>query len=458
MSRRPFLVLAMALSLAVLAAACGDRGESDAGGVGDEGAGSPPVAEDAGFGTLESPCGEGEPSTVSGGANEVQGIEDDVIRVGTISDPGFTGRPGLNQELFDAGEAFVQWCNDQGGINGRQLELTQYDAAILEYRPRVEEACQQEFALVGGGGAQDSEWPDTGQACGLIDIAGFAATPEKSGNTGHEGVIERRTVQAVPNPQDEFPVESIRLIAEEDPAALDHVGIIHADFGTLNLIADRTQEAYEQLGATVVSVQTYNVTGEANWAPFAQRLKDEGVEWLNFVGEGEYLAQLQQAMAEIGYDPIVAQDTNFYDQAYVEATGPAGDGTFVRAAFAPLEEAEDNPATQQYVDLVEAIDGKVALLGAQSMSAWLLFARSAGQCDDEGELTRTCVLETAAAVTEWDGGGLHAPANPSENEGPRCTVVLRVEDGAFVRHAPEEGFACGDEAVAQLDGDYSSSQ
>ncbi|HYF44906.1 MAG TPA: ABC transporter substrate-binding protein [Acidimicrobiales bacterium] len=450
--------LAVVLGLVLLAAGCsGDRG-ADESGLPAGGAEAESAAGGAAtFGTLPSPCGEGDGAAPRGGGPDAQGVEDDRILVGTISDPGFSGRPGLNQELFDAGQAFVQWCNEQGGINGRALELTEYDAAITDYAPRVREACDREFALVGGGGAQDSGWASTGQACGLIDIAGFAATPEKGGTTGHDGVLERRTVQAVPNPQDEFPVGSVRLLADEHPDALDHVGIINADFATLALIAERTREAYEQVGATIVSEQTYNVLGESNWAPLAQRLQEDGVQWLNFVGEGEFLGLLQQAMDEIGYQPeVTLQDTNFYDQAYLEAAGPAADGTLLRTAFVPFEEADQSPATQQYVELVEGIDGKVALLGAQSTSAWLLFAQAADQCDDDGDLTRTCVLETAASVTEWDGGGLHAPADPSTNRGPRCTIVLEVDEGAFVRHAPDEGFACSEDEVVPLEGDYTS--
>ena len=32
-----------------------------------------------------------------------------------------------------------------------------------------------------------------------------------------------------------------------------HVGIVYADFGTLALIAERTAEAYEQVGGTIVA-------------------------------------------------------------------------------------------------------------------------------------------------------------------------------------------------------------
>ena len=469
-SRSRLVPLAAVVLLVLGAAACSSRGEDAA----QEGGGSatttsaPSGADGETFGTQPSHCSEGDEAgdtttTAAGGgsedASQSTGVSDDAIAIGTISDPGFTGQPGLNQELFDAGQAFVEWCNSQGGINGRPIELTEYDAAVFDYAAKVTEACGEVLALVGGGGAQDTEWSSTGQECGLVDIAAYAATPEKGGPAGQESVLERRTVQPAPNPQDRFPVGDIRLLAEEHPGALDHVGIMYADFGTLITIADRTAEAYEQVGATIVSEQSYNVTGEANWAPFVQNLKDDGVEWLNFVGDGTFLAQLQQAMAEADYSPeVIAQDANFYDQGYLDAAGDAAEGTFVRSSFVPFEEADQNPAVQQYIDLVEGIDGEVALLGAQSMSAWLLFTQAADACDDAGTLTRDCLLEEAASVTEWDGGGLHAPTNPSENESASCIIVMQVQDGTFVRSQPQdETFACGDDYVAQLEGDFTSS-
>ena len=106
---------------------------------------------------------------------------------------------------------------------------------------------------------------------------------------------------------------------------------------------------------------------------------------------------------------------------------------------------------------MEGVDGKVALLGAQSMSGWLLFAQSVKACDDAGTLTRTCVLDTASSVTEWTGGGLHAPSDPSLTVGTEdCTVILQVRDGGFVRNAPEEGFECTGDPL-ELVGDYSTS-
>jgi hypothetical protein len=139
-------------------------------------------------------------------------------------------------------------------------------------------------------------------------------------------------------------------------------------------------------------------------------------------------------------------ETNLYDEGWVEAAGASADGVFVRTVFWPFEEADQNPATQQYLDLLEAQGGKVAELGVQAMSAWLLFAQSARDCDRADDLTRSCVLEATASTTAWTGGGLHAPTEPGSNEPTPCTIVLQVQDGEFTRFAPNEGYDCGEDS------------
>ena len=136
---------AVGLALALVAAACGDRGDDESGGDGGQAAeepAEPTASEGAGdFGDLTGVCGpaEGEVGATGDDPAEYQGVDDTSIKIGTVADPGFEGRPGLNQEIFDTAEAFVAWCNDAGGINGRQLELTLYDAAVNNYQPRVQD-------------------------------------------------------------------------------------------------------------------------------------------------------------------------------------------------------------------------------------------------------------------------------------------------------------------------------
>ncbi len=444
-------------TIALVAASCGSDRAEDA--VDDPSATTTTAADEAtgggagDFGTLEAVCGpnEGGGALADAGADELQGITEDTIEVGTVADPGFVGRQGLNQEIFDAASAFVEWCNAAGGINGKQLQLNLHDAALTNYQPVVEQACGTDFALVGAGAVQDNLWPTVGAACGLIDIAGFSVTPEKAGEAGADP-IARRSVQAIPNAIDKLSLGALRLIEDEFPDAGQRTGYVYADFQTLVVTYERYRSGYEQGGNVTVATQIYSIGGESNWQPFAIALRDADVQFLSFVGEGENLAKLQRAMKEIGYSPAVTlQETNFYDAEYLAAAGDAAEGTFIRTGLTPFEEAEPGSATQLYLDNVAAISGKVAVLGAQSTSAWLLFATAAKECDLADNLTRSCVLETAADVRDWEGGGLHAPTDPGDNSLSPCVAVLRVEDGAFVRYAPESGFACEPDEIVTVE-------
>ena len=125
------------------------------------------------FGDLKGVCGPGDASGAT-----AQGVTDDAIQVGTIADPGFVGRPGLNQEIFDAAEVFTSWCNEAGGINGRKIEGVERDAKLTEYKQRVTESCQEDFMLVGSGGVFDETGQEERLGCMLPEIAGFQVSPE----------------------------------------------------------------------------------------------------------------------------------------------------------------------------------------------------------------------------------------------------------------------------------------
>ena len=48
----------------------------------------------------------------------------------------------------------IDWCNEQGGINGRQIVGNYYDAAITNVVNVTTEACSQVFMLVGEAGRE----------------------------------------------------------------------------------------------------------------------------------------------------------------------------------------------------------------------------------------------------------------------------------------------------------------
>src|SRR3954467_6865759 len=56
------------------------------------------------FGSLKAVCGPGDAKGAT-----ARGVTDTEIDISTFSDTGAQVQPGLNQELFDTGDAFVKW-------------------------------------------------------------------------------------------------------------------------------------------------------------------------------------------------------------------------------------------------------------------------------------------------------------------------------------------------------------
>jgi ABC-type branched-subunit amino acid transport system substrate-binding protein len=439
------IVLAVLAALAV--AACGRSDSPSSGGSSTSSTTAPPTTRGAGdFGALRDVCQRGDASGAP-----AQGVTPTQIKIGTFADPGFAGRPGLDQELFDTAEVFAKWCNAAGGINGRQIVVDEHDSALFDVKARMTEACAQDFFLVGGGAVFDNQGVQTRLACLLPDIPGYVVTAEARGAD--------LLVEPLPNPIDNLAIGEYRYLGKQYPAATKHVGILTGDLTTTVTVAKQAEEAVKSLGWDVVYNDQYPSAGPPDWSPYAQGMKDKGVEGVIWVGEPENLAKLEIAMSEIGFAPTwVRADTNHYDQKLLDTGGAAATNTFIPSSFVPFEDASKSPALQQYLDLMAKYKPSAkakALLGLQAWSAWLLFAESAKQCGSD--LTRRCVYDHAKNVHDWTGGGLHAPTDPGNNKGSRCLVLLEAKNGRFstVDIGANSGiYRCSDQNVFTLEGDY----
>ena len=417
MARSRWLVC-VALFL-VLASACGRSGDKEQGG-GDTTTTAPGPASGS-FGNLEDLCGAGDAKGAT-----ATGVTDKEINAAVFADPGFMGRPGLNQELFDAAKVFAAWCNDAGGINGRKIVVHERDAKLTEYKQRVIESCREDFMMVGGGAVFDDAGQEERLKCLLPTIAGFVVTPQARGAD--------LTVQPVPNPINALSVAASRYVAKRFPASVDHVGYLTGAVQTTKTVNDQKLEAAPTLGFKTVYSGVYNPFGEATWTPFAQQIQSNGVRGLQYTGEPENAAKLLQALDEIGYQlDWFVSDANHVDSKLIDTGGSAVKNVFIAGAVVPYSLAKDNPATQQYLDLFKRYlpNGKSkAYLGYQGFSAWLLFAQAAKACGSD--LTRKCVYDKASKVTEWTGGGLHAPTNPMANSLAECVLISEATPEGFV--------------------------
>ena len=418
---------------------------------------APPATDPPGvmFGTMASPCGPGD-ATIADGQNG-----GDTLRIGTATDHGYEAAPGLTIEMLDAAKAFAGWCNEQGGIRGLQIEIDDLDGKLFNVPPAIEQACADDFAMVGGGWTFDEGMYPRFHECGMINFAGFTVTAAAAMSNGK--------VQPIPNPSNEKPSSWLLWAKETHPEAITNTAIMYGDFITTQVVAQQVKASMEAVGGyNVTTMIPTNPAGESNWAPFAQQIADKKITALVVVGAPATLVPFYKAMVENNYVPeLVFDDANFYDQTMVaEGTAQFTEGFTVRTAYAPFEEADQFPGMASYLDMMETYnpEGKIAGLGLQSTSAFLLFATAANACLDANDnvLERECVLAEGLKIHSWTGGGLHTETDPGSNRPPSCGIMMTVKDGRWQRLYPELGSAddngggwhCDDPGTVEIEGDF----
>jgi ABC-type branched-subunit amino acid transport system substrate-binding protein len=439
--------------VALIGAACGSRV-----GGGDTIAAAPPEGSTSSSAPAEgggpekggpavdadAPCGPGDASGAT-----APGVTNDSITIGTIQDIGGP-RPGLFQGNLDAMVAFVAYCNDLGGINGREVVLEQFDSELSKSREATLAACEaQVFALVGGASALDGAGATASveeAACdGIPDIAGFTAEPQ------HAGAIN--LVQPLPNPPDELQVGPQRYILEQFPKAAKNAAMLFIDAGVAKFNAEKRIQGYGKIGFDFVYESPIAIN-ELNWGPHVEQFRSKGVGFFNVVAELADLYHLEQELKAQGVEVTVPEhDQSGYDEGLIEAGGDATEGTYIVATTVPFEEAKTSPEMQRYLYWLEQTDAKKGptALGVQSWSAGLLFATAAKALGSD--VTRQGLLDQLHGIKEWDGHGIHAPANPGDNGVTDCFIYLKIKGGKFTREFPDEGFSCDPKNVVKITGD-----
>ncbi len=392
------------------------------------------------FGTLDSPCGAG----TAKGTTE-QGVTDTSIHIGYGDDRGFAGSPGLDQEMGDAVKAMIKWCNDQGGILGRQIVGDFYDAAITQTNTVMQQACKSDFMLVGEGWALDEVAEQTRLGCNLVAVPGFAVGPDFA--NGPE------MYQGVPNPDDYLPASIAYEAAQLFPDTVGKLDFLHTTLSATESSIVKAQEAFTAAGFTTLNCGVkINYGGEPDYKPFAQKFQTCGIKVIfSNLGPGPVLFNWMQAMDQVGVKPIYLMEANDYSTAMSQwNTSGIGDQTYVREAFQPIEAAASVPAVQTYVDAVKATGGKANQLGEQSASSFILWATAAKSCGST--LTRQCMVDYLSKVHDWTGGGLHASADPGGNLPPKCGIILKLTGTAWSQFYPKTAgqYDCNDKYLFKI--------
>jgi ABC-type branched-subunit amino acid transport system substrate-binding protein len=411
--------------MALVAGACGGRAGDTAG---------PPA----------DPAGTEAPSGGSGaGATDV-GVTDDEITIGVVAD--LTGVvPGLFKAAPDAVKAHAAMVNDRGGIHGRRLVVKVYDTATNDNGNRLayEEACPEVFASVGSESAFDTGGYEAIAACGFPHLPGFTTDDE----VDELPFVFPRTTAGFVN------VGAARWLAEEFPEAVRSAAIVFGNIPVTERSARQVVEARSSVGWEFVHQQPAGAL-ESNYTPIALDLKNRGIQALTWVFDVNNIVRLQRALREQGHSLVIADvTTQGYSQDYLEAVGPAGEGSYVPLTHVLLEEADRIPALSEYLEWLEEVaPGEEPT--SNGLQAWVraaLFVEAATAVGPE--LTRDALLRELDTITGFDAGGLIPPIDVGDPVPTQaCFVLAQVRDGGYERVFPDEGFHCSADDLYRLGG------
>ena len=423
---------AMLLITGVLLAACGsgrsEGGQASSPTTAGGSVGSSAVPQ---FGDLASPCGPGSPS-----GTPDQAVDASTVTIGYGDDAGYQASPGLGHEASDALKAMISWCNDQGGINGRQVVGKYYDAKITDLTNVMTEACSQTFMLVGEFYALPETGEPTRLGCGLPAVPGVLS--------GAGITMAPLMVAPYPQPSDEYNIGTASELAKAFPEQVKKAAMMVAQFpvvieGTQMFSRTVTEAGWEFLGCD----QSYPITGVADYRPIIQKFKDCGAEVVYSTDTGNGLQNILDAANQIDYHPIWLNGPATYTANFQAwNTNGNGDNLYFGNSFVPLDYTAEGSANAAYLDIVKAAGGDTGYSGQVSTSAFLLWATAAKAC--ENDLTRDCVMQQLKGTHSWTAGGLSTQQDPGANRVDTCTQVMKMDGTKFVPWQPEQpgDFVC----------------
>jgi hypothetical protein len=261
------------------------------------------------------------------------------------------------------------------------------------------------------------------EQCGLGQITGYVVS----------NASDLATLQVDPSGINTDSVTSgwFAALAKAYPKAVKEAGMGGQNDASILQPETKYEFGAEAQGWKVADFLEPPITVE-NWAPYVEDYQSKGAQALWPADSGNFVP-FAQAMTTAGYHPaFVALGTQFADAQTQQAVvdNPSLPPVYVETSWWPLSMASQNPSTEQLVNVMHtyAKGDTVDFDDEEGAESWLLWAKSASACG--ASLTVTCVLNHAAAVTNWDAGGIEAPiaSLTLSNENPQpspCFVLMK---------------------------------
>ncbi len=376
------------------------------------------------------------------------GVTPTEIRLGTVSDVSGV-IPGLARSTFQAIQAVAAYINSQGGICGRTVvpDLHDDQTTANGNKSATQDACAQDFALVGSFSAFDDAGAPVVDQMKCPDMTAFTTTAAR-------GESNPYTFPIYPNRPDYFVIASANYMKRIDPDVVRNAAILYLNAGVAATNARARVKAYSRVGFRFVYDQAVQVV-ESNYTPYVEAMKDHNppVRFFTMVADTQSIVRVLQAMHQQDWYPKVMQfDLQVYSPQFLQLAQGTGDGGLFWLNQAMFEEASHNPEMQLYEQWLQRVTpGAVPdTFGLFAWSAGRLFQQLATAIGRD--LTRAKLVAALLKEAAWTDHGLHPAMNVAARLPSPCEVFGEIRRNGFVRRYPSSGFDCHDGGLMHLTG------
>ncbi len=325
------------------------------------------------------------------------GATDTEIKVGQTVP--FSGPASAYATVGKAQAAYMKMINDQGGVNGRKIDLIQYDDAysppktVEQVRKLVEgDEVLLTFQIIGtapnaavlkylNGKKVPQLFAATG-ASKFTDPKNFPWTMGFNPSYFVEGRIYGQYILK------EHPDAKIGVLYQNDDLGKDYLNGLKAGLGDKAAKMIVTEVSYELTEPTIDSQ--------------ILKIKDSGADLFFSATTPKQAAQAIKKIAELGWHPLQIVDINANSVgAVLKPAGLEAAKGIISVGYVkdPSEPAKDDPGMQRYLDFMQKYypDGdKASSLNVYGYITAQLLVQVLKQCGDE--LTRENVLKQATSL------------------------------------------------------------
>jgi ABC-type branched-subunit amino acid transport system substrate-binding protein len=325
------------------------------------------------------------------------GATDTEIKVGQTVP--FSGPASAYATVGKAQAAYMKMINDQGGVNGRKIDLIQYDDAysppktVEQVRKLVEgDEVLLTFQIIGtapnaavlkylNGKKVPQLFAATG-ASKFTDPKNFPWTMGFNPSYFVEGRIYGQYILK------EHPDAKIGALYQNDDLGKDYLNGLKAGLGDKAAKMIVTEVSYELTEPTIDSQ--------------ILKIKDSGADLFFSATTPKQAAQAIKKIAELGWHPLQIVDINANSVgAVLKPAGLEAAKGLISVGYVkdPSEPTKDDPGMQRYLDFMQKYypDGdKASNLNVYGYITAQLLVQVLKQCGDE--LTRENVLKQATSL------------------------------------------------------------